>query len=75
MSTVPPETGVRPRRKKKVWPWVAAVLALAVIGGAIAAFELVNGTGSSVAVPSDLRGMTVPKALKAVKQAHLNARP
>ena len=71
----PPETGVRPRRKKKVWPWVAAVLALAVIGGAIAAFELVNGTGSSVAVPSDLRGMTVPKALKAVKQAHLNARP
>jgi hypothetical protein len=71
----PPETGVRPRRKKKVWPWVAAVLALAVIGGGIAAYELVNSTGSQVAVPSDLQGMTVPKAVKAVKQAHLQARP
>ncbi|MGN6793798.1 MAG: Stk1 family PASTA domain-containing Ser/Thr kinase [Streptosporangiaceae bacterium] len=71
----PPETGERPRRKKKVWPWVAAVLALAVIGGTIAAFQLVNGTGSQVAVPSDLVGMKVPKAVQAVRQAHLKARP
>ena len=67
----PAETGVRPRRKKKVWPWVAAVLALAVIGGGIAAFELVNSTGSSVAVPSNLVGMKLKAAEKAVKKAHL----
>ena len=44
------------------------------IGGGIAAYELVNSTGSQVAVPSDLQGMTVPKAVKAVQQAHLKAR-
>ncbi|HEX6934207.1 MAG TPA: Stk1 family PASTA domain-containing Ser/Thr kinase [Streptosporangiaceae bacterium] len=65
------ETGVRRRRKKPVWPWVAAVLALAVIGGGIAAYQLVSSTGSSVAVPSDLQGMKVPAAVKAVKAAHL----
>jgi serine/threonine-protein kinase len=70
----PPETGVRPRRKKKVWPWVAAVLALAVIGGSIAAFELVNSTGSSVAVPSDLVGKSIPVAKTELRQAHLKAR-
>ena len=67
----PSETGVRQRRKKPVWPWVAAVLALAVIGGGIAAYQLVNSTGSSVAVPSDLQGMKLPAAVKAVKAAHL----
>jgi serine/threonine-protein kinase len=69
----PPETGVRPRRKKKVWPWVAAVLALAVIGGAIAAFELVSSTGSSVAVPSDLVGKKIPVAKAELRHAHLKA--
>jgi beta-lactam-binding protein with PASTA domain/tRNA A-37 threonylcarbamoyl transferase component Bud32 len=71
----PSETGVRPRRKKKVWPWVAAVLALAVIGGGIAAFELINSTGSSVAVPSNLQGMKIAAAVKAVKKAHLHPKP
>ena len=71
----PPETGVRQRRKKPVWPWVAAVLALAVIGGGIAAYQLVNSTGSSVAVPSDLQGMKIPAAVKAVRAAHLQPRP
>jgi eukaryotic-like serine/threonine-protein kinase len=70
----PPDTGVRPRRKKKVWPWIAAVLALAVIGGSIAAFELVNSTGSSVAVPSDLVNKTIPAAKAELRQAHLKAR-
>ncbi len=67
----PAETGMRQRRKKPVWPWVAAVLALAVIGGGIAAYQLVNSTGSSVAVPADLQGMKIDKAVKAVQQAHL----
>ncbi|HEX2322472.1 MAG TPA: Stk1 family PASTA domain-containing Ser/Thr kinase [Streptosporangiaceae bacterium] len=69
----PPETGVRPRRKKKVWPWVAVVLALAVIGGAIAAFELVSSTGSSVAVPSDLVGKKIPVAKAELRHAQLKA--
>jgi eukaryotic-like serine/threonine-protein kinase len=71
----PPETGVRQRRKKPIWPWVAAVLALAVLGGGIAAYQLVSSTGSSVAVPSDLQGMKIPAAVKAVQKAHLKARP
>jgi serine/threonine-protein kinase len=69
----PPETGVRPRRKKPVWPWIAAVLALAVIGGGIAAYELINSTGSSVAVPTDLLNKKVPAAVKELKHAHLKA--
>ncbi|HKR67334.1 MAG TPA: Stk1 family PASTA domain-containing Ser/Thr kinase [Streptosporangiaceae bacterium] len=71
----PPETGVRPRRKKPVWPWIAAVLALAVIGGGIAAYELINGTGSNVAVPNDLQGKAVPLAVKELRQMHLKALP
>src|SRR5215467_5745031 len=71
----PPETGVRPRRKRPVWPWIAAVLALAVIGGGIAAYELINGTGSNVAVPNDLQGKAVPVAVKELKQMHLKAFP
>ena len=70
-----PETGVRQRRKKPVWPWVAAVLALAVIGGGIAAYQLISSTGSSVAVPSDLAGMKIGKAVKAVRAAHLKPQP
>ncbi len=50
------------------------MLALAVIGGAIAAYQLVNSTGSSVAVPSNLQGMKLPAAEKAVLQAHLKFR-
>src|SRR5262245_19156711 len=71
----PPETGVPPRRKKPVWPWIAAVLALAVIGGGIAAYELINGTGSQIAVPSDLQGKPVPAAVHELKQMHLKALP
>ena len=67
------DAGVRgDRRKRKVWPWVAAVLALAVIGGAIAAYQLVSGTGSgSVPVPRGLVGMKLAKAEQAVRKAGL----
>ncbi len=69
----PQETGARgPRRKRKVWPWVAAVLALAVIAGAIVAYQLVSGTGSASAlVPKGLVGMKLLKAKQAVRKAGL----
>jgi serine/threonine-protein kinase len=72
----PPDTAMRPpRRKKPVWPWIAAVLVLAVIGGGIAAYELVSSTGSQVAVPTDLLNKKIPAAVKELKRAHLNAHP
>jgi serine/threonine-protein kinase len=71
----PEETGVRQRRRRPVWPWVAAVLALAVIGGAIAAYQLVSSSGSTIAVPSNLKGMKVAAAVRAVKHAGLTSNP
>src|SRR6266699_3847777 len=69
----PQETGARgPRRKRKVWPWVAAVLALAVIAAAIVAYQLVSGTaGASALVPRGLVGMKLLKAKQAVRKAGL----
>jgi beta-lactam-binding protein with PASTA domain/tRNA A-37 threonylcarbamoyl transferase component Bud32 len=71
----PQQTGLGPRRKRRVWPWVAAVLALAVIAGAIVAYQLVSGTGSSVAVPGNLQGMKLAAAERAVTHAGLRFRP
>src|SRR5215813_13795390 len=70
----PEEAGVRQRRKRPVWPWVAAVLALAVIGGAIAAYQLVNGSGSTIAVPTDLVGKKLTVAVQEVKHAGLTSK-
>src|SRR5258708_15085770 len=67
----PQETGLGPRRRRRIWPWVAAVLALAVIAAAILAYQLVSGTGSSVAVPSNLPGMKLLAAERAVQHAGL----
>jgi serine/threonine-protein kinase len=69
------ETGVRQRRKRSVWPWVTAVLALAVIGGAIAAYQLVSSSGSTIAVPSNLLGMKLVAAERAVQHAGLRSNP
>ncbi len=71
----PQETGARQRRKKPVWPWVAAVLALAVIGGGIAAYQLVNSTGSTISVPSDLQGRKLAAAERELKHAGLKYNP
>jgi serine/threonine-protein kinase len=71
----PEETGVRQRRKRRVWPWVAAVLALAVIGGSIAAYQLVSSSGSTIAVPSNLKGMKLAAAVRAVQHAGLRPHP
>jgi len=69
------ETGVRQRRKRSVWPWVTAVLALAVIGGAIAAYQLISSSGSTIAVPSNLQGMKLAAAERTVQHAGLKSRP
>jgi eukaryotic-like serine/threonine-protein kinase len=69
------ETGVRQRRKRAVWPWVAAVLALAVIGGAIAAYQLVSSSGSTIAVPNDLQGKKLAAAVRELRHAGLTANP
>jgi eukaryotic-like serine/threonine-protein kinase len=71
----PEEAGLRERRKRPVWPWVAAVLALAVIGGAIAAYQLVSSSGSTIAVPSNLQGMKLAAAESAVRHAGLKPKP
>src|SRR5262249_13422220 len=71
----PGEAGPRPRRRRPVWPWVAAVLALAIIGGAVAAYQLVNSSGSTIAVPSNLQGMKIAAAKLAVRHAGLRPNP
>ena len=71
----PEEAGPRPRRRRPVWPWVAAVLALAIIGGAVAAYQLVNSSGSTIAVPSNLEGMKIAAARLAVRHAGLVPNP
>jgi eukaryotic-like serine/threonine-protein kinase len=67
----PEEVGPRPRRRRSVWPWVAAVLALAIIGGAVAAYQLVTSSGSTVTVPNNLQGMKIAAAKLAVRHAGL----
>jgi beta-lactam-binding protein with PASTA domain/tRNA A-37 threonylcarbamoyl transferase component Bud32 len=65
--------GGRQRRRRPVWPWVVAVLALAVIAGGIAVYQLVSGSGGSagggakVVVPRNLVGLRL-----AVAEAHLH---
>ncbi|HEX9034186.1 MAG TPA: Stk1 family PASTA domain-containing Ser/Thr kinase [Streptosporangiaceae bacterium] len=60
----PPDNG-QPRggrrRRRPVWPWVVAVLALVVIGAAILAYQTINGNGSGVAV-QDVTNMTLQQA-------------
>jgi eukaryotic-like serine/threonine-protein kinase len=72
----PEETGQRGGRgPRKVWPWVAAVLAIAVVAGLILAYQLVSGTHNSSAgtttVPSGLKGMKLLNAEKTLHNAGL----
>ena len=45
----PPETGGQdqypPRRRRPIWPWITAVVALVVIGAIVLAYEAINGHG------------------------------
>ncbi len=64
----PQDTGGRQRRRRPVWPWVVAVLALAVIAGGVAVYQLVSGSGggtgggAKVAVPRNLVGLKLAAA-------------
>ncbi|HVB45275.1 MAG TPA: Stk1 family PASTA domain-containing Ser/Thr kinase [Streptosporangiaceae bacterium] len=57
-----PPRGSR-RRRRPVWPWITALVALLVIGGLILAFETIsnNSTPPGVEVPT-VQGLLLPKA-------------
>ena len=62
----PPQGGRRRR-----WPWiVAAVVALALVGGLIFAFQYISGNGGNIAVPP-VNGETQRAAVQAITAAHL----
>ena len=66
-----PEEGPPDGEGRKKWPWiVAALVALALIGGLIWGFEFVSGTGGSNAVPN-VAGQPLAAAEKAVVAAGL----
>jgi serine/threonine protein kinase len=77
-SAIPPyEYGPSQRppdlERRKRWPWVvAALIAVAVIAGAVYAFNYVSSSGSSYAVPSVV-GEPLPKAEQDIANAHLIA--
>ncbi len=52
----PPDSGGQDqyppsRRKRPIWPWIAAVVALVVIGAVVLAYEAINGHGSQLTAP------------------------
>ncbi|MGI9006721.1 MAG: Stk1 family PASTA domain-containing Ser/Thr kinase [Streptosporangiaceae bacterium] len=71
----PEGTGTHGGRRRKIWPWIAALLVLAVIAAAVVAYQLISGTGSQVAVPANLQGMKLIAAENAVTHAGLTPVP
>ena len=69
------------RRRRPVWPWVVAVLALAVIAGGIAVYQLVSGSGGgtsgggTVAVPRNLVGLKLVAAEAQLQKVGLKWQP
>jgi serine/threonine protein kinase/beta-lactam-binding protein with PASTA domain len=60
----PPDSGqprASRRRKRPVWPWVVAVLALVMIGAAVLAYQTLSSTGTGIPVP-DVIGKTYQQA-------------
>ncbi len=60
-------TGPR-RRKRKVWPWVAAIVALLVIAVGIGVYQLISSAGSGIAIPQ-VQGDTLRQAVATLKSA------
>ncbi len=50
------------RRKRKVWPWVVAILAILIIAVGIGIYKLISGTAGNVAVPTGLVGKSLKQA-------------
>ncbi len=73
----PPDSGPprgAGRRRRAIWPWVTALVALVVIGAAIGAYELISTSGSGIAVP-DVTGMKLAAAERAIANAGFIADP
>jgi eukaryotic-like serine/threonine-protein kinase len=59
------------RRRRPVWPWVTAAVALVVIGAAVFLYQTVSGHGGGVSVPGNLVGLTYQTADKEIANAQL----
>jgi beta-lactam-binding protein with PASTA domain/tRNA A-37 threonylcarbamoyl transferase component Bud32 len=58
------------RRRRPVWPWVTALVALLVIGAGVFAYQTISGKGSGIPVPSVV-GDKLPKAEQAIVNSGL----
>jgi eukaryotic-like serine/threonine-protein kinase len=56
------------RRRRPVWPWITALVALLVIGSVVAAYQLINSAGSGKVVPN-VTGEKLDRALAKLAQA------
>ena len=57
-------------KRRPVWPWIAALIALIVIVGGIFAYKTISGGSSGVAVP-DVTGQSLTSAENAITRAGL----
>ena len=73
-----PDDGGAPRgpgrKRRAIWPWVTALVALIVIGAAIGTYELINTTGSGTAVP-EVTGKKLAVAEQLIAAAGFIATP
>jgi beta-lactam-binding protein with PASTA domain/tRNA A-37 threonylcarbamoyl transferase component Bud32 len=63
-----------PRRRRAIWPWVTAAVALIVIGSAFFAYQTISGQGTGVAVPANLVGLKLQNADNEIVHAGLTFR-
>ncbi len=62
------------RKKRPIWPWVAAIVALIVLGGGYFAYQTISGNGSGVAIP-DVTGKSLTQAENIITQNGLTPNP
>jgi serine/threonine-protein kinase len=58
------------RRRRAIWPWVTALVALLVVGAGLIAYKTISGKGSGIPVPSVV-GDKIPKAEQAIVNSGL----
>jgi eukaryotic-like serine/threonine-protein kinase len=67
-DTGPRRAGAGAGRRRPVWPWITAVVALIAIAAVAAVYYTINGTGSGTPVPSVV-GLKLAAAEKAITNA------